>query len=137
MKIRSRFSWGPTELLTYHRNRREVLQPVKRVGEFLNLASRYITGFHNLELVCKAGALCSELAFLCLVYGSAICLTFRGAFILDRFLFHRRFNVSFKVGTKSLNFTDDFVGRGLEKRVSDIISNERKHEQSRNGGRNT
>ena len=44
--------------------------------EVLDLAPRYITGFHNLELVCKPGVLRSDLAFLCLVYSNAIRLTF-------------------------------------------------------------
>lgn len=122
-------SWSPAGLAAYRRNRWEVLQPVNRVRELLNLAPRYIAGFHNLELVCKTGALRSDFAFLCLVYSSAIRLAFRCILILDGFLFYRRLNVSFKVGTELLDFTDDFVGRGLEKRVSDIIFCKRKHER--------
>jgi len=128
-QIRSTLSWSSKGLSTHRRNRWEILQPVMRVGELLNLAPRDITGFHDLELVCKAGALRSNFAFLCLVYSSTIRLTFRWALILDRFLFYRRFNVIFKVGTELLDFTDDFVGRRLERRVSDIILGERKQKK--------
>jgi len=80
-----------------------------------------------LELVCKTGALRSDLAFLCLVYGSAIRWIFQCTLILDGLLVYRRLDVSFKVGPELFNFTDDFVGGGLEKRVSDMISSEGKH----------
>ena len=107
-----------------------------RVSELFDLAPRYITGFHNLELVCKTSALRSDLAFLCLVYSNAIRLTFRCILIFDGLLVYRSLDVSFKVRPESLNFTDDFVGGGLEKRVSDMISGGGMHRKSLNGSRN-
>lgn len=56
-------------------------------------------------------------------------MSVRCVLILNGFLIYRRLNVSFKVGPELFNFTDDFVGGGLEKRVSNMISGEGKYEK--------
>ena len=51
-------------------------------------------------------------------------MTFWCALVVGMLLFYGGFNVSFKVETELLNFTDNFVGSGLEKRVRDILLDE-------------